>query len=276
VTPTRQPAPVPSLRRAGLAALLAALLLPCLGPASARASEWFPLEPGRRWAYRTHRDVSLAPAGRSLERRLQHGRSERKIVPEPGAAGSVALEERRVERAAEGGGPRERELVETRRAVYRETDEGVLLLSEETRGDGGSESRDLVTHTPPVRWLPRELAPGARWSLGRVQQDGLVLELQAQVSGPEDVRSDAGPHPGSLAVRYQGTVTGRARMGAEALEVKEGRYRRTLWLARGTGVVLDESDTDLRLLDAGGNEIRWSQTLRETLQPASAPAGAVR
>lgn len=259
--------------RAAATVLLCAAFAPAL-PGSARAADWFPLEPGRRWTWRTHRDVTLAPEGRGVERRFQRGLVEGVLGAAPGEAGAVALEERRTEWNAERMMPERYDAVERRTTVYLRSDRGILLLREEAEGAGGAEARTSVTHAPPLLWLPSEIAPGATWTVEGVRQEGVTVDLRARVSGPEDVTTDAGRHPGCLVVRYEGAFTGATRLGTESVDIEEGKYVRTLWLAKGVGIVRAETETRLRLRDREGKEIRSTQTLRETLQSTGAAAGS--
>jgi hypothetical protein len=256
------------------ASALAAALVLARPAAGADPAAWFPLEAGRRLTYRTHRDLSLAPQGRALERRFLHGRSERELAPAPeDGARAVALRARHVEWDAERSMPGQRDSTRTRTTVYERTERGIVMLREENESSVEGEAATRVRYTPPVLVLPADAAPGVSWTLDGVRQGELTLDLRARVTGVEDVSTDAGPYRDCLVVRYEGTLSGKMQMGAEPFDVGGGRYLRTVWLARGIGIVREDTELELRLLDRDGKEVRTSQELRETLQSVGAPAG---
>jgi len=249
------------LRRAR--APIAGLALACAAGA-ARAADpavdpaWLPLRAGAQWVYEVHRDQSYRPDNATIKRAFHVGRATGVAEPAPKRTpGGFLVRERLVLEPVSGTVDKE---TTEQWTLYSFAGELRMHASGETRPDGGENES---VYDPPLRLLPTT-AVGRSWDAGLFRNGDQRVELRGEVVGVEDVEGEP-RWPGCLKVRYQGSVAGSAPVENGVAEISSAHYDRTLWFARGVGIVRDVTviESDLKLPD--GHTAHGSLELKQRL-----------
>lgn len=254
-----------SLRR--LFALLLGFAL--AAPALARAAEpgspadWFPLGSRGKRVYEVHRDHTYRPEDAKIDRVFHAGRMTETVEPAPGPpAGAFRVRNAiRLDPVSGGGSPE---------ALAQWT---VLSAENEVRihASGETDERGRSTdasYAPPLRLLPTTEV-GASWKVGTYRSGDRRAELRGTVLGFEDVPGEPA-WPACLKVRLEGKLGGSVPVHQGLAEIEEARFERTLWLARGIGIVREVAKIDAALRLPDGKRADTAQVL--TLRLVDAPA----
>ncbi len=256
-------------QRATRAAWLAGCLLAVAAPAGAeRAAKWLPISEGRKWSYHVHTDHVYHAHGAPMHRFFTKGVAQQQVVAErpgnePSREGIFELEQRRVEYGIDGQTPTSRE--QTR--VYLEVgDDGAFVY----QSPPGAVADD-GPGAGPLRLLPAQPRPGARWSAGTLLLGELASELTGEVVGLEDVELGDERHADCLHVRLAGTPTGHATVATGRARITGGLVERSFWLCRGIGVTREIIRREIDLEFDTGETARSSAVTTQRLESASTP-----
>ncbi|MBI4613617.1 MAG: hypothetical protein HY720_08415 [Planctomycetes bacterium] len=208
-------------RRTGTA-LLALGVLVGLAPAARGQAEWLGLDGVKRWVYRD---------GEGVERSAAVVRNE----PAAGDRPACIV----VEEGGSGG---------TTELWYAGLPDGLALVRKTTRNAAGTLDWGIVA---PCLLLKRPSDKGDRWTYGDRGKGGRERVYEVEHLGTETIEVPAGRHE-CIVLR----MTWNA--GDEPVpNVAPTQVVRTLWLARGTGLVRERVDS----VGGPGGATQWSREL---------------
>jgi hypothetical protein len=225
--------------RAALRTGIALLLWTALPHAPARADDagWLPLRTGERWEYRVSRDHQYTPRDADIDRVFSVGTLLRAVSAPVGGAFPLRetlnlqpqLRDARLE-------------TESREGSWSRSPAGDLLLARvvSVNRDPPLES----VYQPPLRWLPANVEPGARWRVGTLRWDGTEYALEAEALGFEDVEEGTSRWERCLKVRYAGPISGTTPIHTGPTAIRSGRIEQVVWFARGVGIVRETVTTE--------------------------------
>lgn len=209
------------MRQRTRVALLALGVLAGLAPAARGQAEWLGLDSVKRWVYRD---------GEGVERSAAIARTEPAAGDRPAC---TVLEE---------SGPQG-----TTELWYAEVPDGLALARKTTRHASGSLDWGIGT---PCLLLKHPSAKGDRWSYGEPGKAGRERVHEVEHMGTETIEVPAGRHE-CIVLR----MTWNA--GNEPVpNVAPTQVVRTLWLARGVGLVREQVDSV-----GGVRSTRWFREL---------------
>jgi hypothetical protein len=246
------------LRRAlAIAVVVAAASLAQRARAAADA-EWFPLNAGAQWIFDVHRDLTLSPEKAALNRLFYNGRATWIAEPAPDrGAGAYLIRQTTVQNAL-AQQPQREATVEF--SVYSFAGELRMLMSGAV-GAGGTASENV--YKPPLRILPTTTV-GESWDAGTFRQGDQRALLRGKVIGIEDLDGEPA-WKGCLKVQLQGEITGSTEITDVRAEIVTAHYDRTVWFARGVGIVRDTTTVTSELKLPDGRHAKSLQVSTERL-----------
>jgi hypothetical protein len=207
-----------------------------VAPTASKSGAWLPAETGVEKLF-VHVVERREQTGSSPEtKRVLRGTRHEVFgtAREPKAAGAVEM---RVTQRVSGPGRPER--TETELHTLVPTSNAYQIQSSIIEWKGGR--KDVVYQTP-VKMLPDSLAKGATWQVSRGAFDEVSIVQTGEILGFQNVNTPSGPFTDCLVVRYRTTLSGRGMIGGVPEEVTDGEVVRTVWFARGVGMVLSKAE----------------------------------
>lgn len=129
---------------------------------------------------------------------------------------------------------------------------------------------EVETYDQPLRILPANLKAGAQWDMGTFRQQGMVFPTSGAVVGIEEVTTHEGSHKDCLHLVYTVSQAGGEMAGSGGtLKITGGASRIDRWLARGIGLVKEESVTRLTVTNDQGMAVEISATRIQQLASVS-------
>ncbi len=142
--------------------------------------------------------------------------------------------------------------------------DGLLLHAAQLPG------AEVETYEQPLQILPANLNAGAQWDMGTLRQQGMVFPTSGAVVGIEEVTTQEGSHKDCLHLVYTVSQAGGEMAGSGGnLKITGGVSRIDRWLARGIGLVKEESVTKLTLKNDQGAAVEISTTRVQQLASVS-------
>ncbi|MDJ0785273.1 MAG: hypothetical protein QNK05_00605 [Myxococcota bacterium] len=231
-----------------IAAALVALLLAPGAVAAEPAYAWFPLDEGRQIDLDLERERRVETVG-GTSRSHFRGSAQLRVAARHGGVVSVT----RVESQTQAGlGPPGQPEVSQLLEVYSSTADEVLFHAQ--KRVGGTDEREV--YDPPRHFLKGPLEKGRRWSVGELRRQDLRMDLEAEVAGIGPLTVGGQEHAKVLEVRFTGSVSGRV----DGQSLQGGQYERTVWLAKGKGLIQEVVQAEFRLTNADGTPITLVDT----------------
>ncbi|HUV05145.1 MAG TPA: hypothetical protein VMX94_08555 [Armatimonadota bacterium] len=235
-----------------------------------------PYAVGNRWEYSVSETAFISfgegESSRSVEMRAE-GTSVVEIVSvkERRPNGDIVYLERETENTEAGlNTEAEETVIESFTLV---SQKGIYCLSHRSSGPDGALSDNWIKYEPPLLDMPPDLAPGKKWKVGVLRDNGIRTPFEAQVMGHETITVPAGTFEKCLKICGTCTkVSGTVAFEEGKAAIKSGKIVVTMWVYPGVGIVKEDLVSQLKMaikLDESGNALLITGTSRETteLQP---------
>jgi hypothetical protein len=205
-------------------------------PVLSDSGAWLPADPGVEKLF-VHIVERRETTGDSPEtRRLLRGTRHEVFAPAHKREGAGAVEMRVTKRLSGPGRP---DQLVTELHTVKPSANAYRVQSSILEWKGGRKS---VAYSEPVKLLPDTIEKGATWNAGTGTFDEVTIQRTGEIVGLQDVNTPAGPVPGCLVVRYRTRLSGRGLVQGVPQDVADSEIVRTVWFARGVGMVLAKEE----------------------------------
>lgn len=231
--------------------------------------DWLPIRTGDDRIFEIDIYFASSEYGGPFEEKTFRGIQRRQLVPGPARLGAGVVESRASLRVAEDEHDFDR--MALLREWLRVGPRGIELLGSNRVWLG--QRRD-IDYANGALLLPAQLGQGSRWPSGSIVDDDTIrLEETGRVLGTQDVVTPAGTFRKCAVVKFEGDIGSRVkRMDGRAAVM--GRIVRTLWLARGVGIVREQEEWRIEWFFRGEpfTAVGRSDAMLKGVVAASAPA----
>ncbi len=209
-----------------------------------QAQEYFPVNPGTRKHFQATINQTSGVGGQSTMSLTIYGRNTEEVIGQAKVYDKPAVLVRTTRRDSVVGQPMgETEYSYKTEKYYQIRPQGVFLLANfNLPADTGRQKPDSTRYEPSLQVLKLPADSGASWKVGTMKIQGILVELNAQVAGREDVEVPAGSYKNCLKVKSSSSSIGGSLQGASRLSmnVTGGDFVSTSWYAPGVGLVKQE------------------------------------
>ncbi len=212
----------------------------------AQAPEYFPLRPGAVKHYQATVNQNTSVGGQSAMSVTAYFRNTEEVVGQAKVFDKPAILVRTSRLDSIAGQPIDESRPSMRIENYYQTrPQGVFLLANFNLPADTLHSPDSARYEPSLELLKLPADSGAKWTVGGMKMQGILVGLVAQVLGREDVETPAGRFKDCLKTKsnstsIRGTLAGAARL---SMNITGGDFSSTSWYAPGVGLVKQEVST---------------------------------
>ena len=211
-----------------------------------QAQEYFPLKSGNRKHYRATVTQNTSVGGQSAMSNTAYFRNTEEVVGQAKVYDKPAVLVRTTRVDSIPGRPtdesKQAQLIEN---YYQTRPQGIFLLANFNLPADTGHKPDSTRYEPPLLVLKLPADSGVSWNVGTMKMQGILVALNAQVLGREDVETPAGSFKNCLKTKSSSTSVSGALQGASRLsmDITGGEFSSVSWYAPGVGLVKQDVST---------------------------------
>ena len=205
-----------------------------------RAQEYFPLNPGTRKHFKATVNQNTSVGGQSAMsvtvyfRNTEEVVGQAKVYDKPG----ILVRTTRVD-SIPGRPTDESKLSQLIENYYQTRPQGIFLLANFNLPADTGHKPDSTRYEPTLQVLKLPADSGAKWIVGTMKMQGILVGLTGQVLGREDMETPAGSFKNCLKTKSRSTSVSGGIQAASglAMNVTGGEFSSISWYAPGVGLV---------------------------------------
>jgi hypothetical protein len=228
------------MRKAWALFFTAALVSPAWG------EDFFPLNPGTKKHFQATVNQNTSVGGQSAMSNSAHFRNTEEVIGQAKVYDKPAVLVRTTRMDSIPGRPAEDSKLSQRiENYYQSRPQGVFLLANFNLPSDTGHKPDSTRYEPTLQVLKLPADSGAKWIIGTMKMQGILVGLTRQVLGREDVETPAGSFKNCLKTKSSSTSVSGTLQGASRLSmnVTGGEFSSISWYAPGVGLVKQEVNT---------------------------------
>ncbi|MGH8005369.1 MAG: hypothetical protein ACRECJ_11670 [Limisphaerales bacterium] len=214
--------------------------------ARGQAQEYFPLNPGTRKHFQATVNQNTSVGGQSAMSVTAYFRNTEEVVGQAKVYDKPAILVRTTRLDSIPGRPTaESKLSQLIENYYQARPQGIFLLANFNLPADTGHKPDSTRYEPTLQVLKLPADSGAKWVVGTMKMQGILVGLTGQVLGREDVETPGGSFKNCLKTKSSSTSVSGTLQGASRLSmnVTGGEFSSISWYAPGVGLVKQEVAT---------------------------------
>ncbi|HXF48892.1 MAG TPA: hypothetical protein VNL73_05645 [Verrucomicrobiae bacterium] len=228
------------MRKAWALFFTAALVSPAWG------EDFFPLNPGTKKHFKATVNQNTSVGGQSAMSNSAYFRNTEEVIGQAKVYDKPAVLVRTTRVDSIPGRPadesKQSHLIEN---YYQARPQGIFLLANFNLPSDSGQKPDSTRYEPTLQVLKLPADSGAKWIIGTMKMQGILVGLTGQVLGREDVETPAGSFKNCLKTKSSSTSVSGTLQGASRLSmsVTGGEFSSISWYAPGVGLVKQDVST---------------------------------
>ncbi|MCI0404928.1 MAG: hypothetical protein L0Z48_00845 [candidate division Zixibacteria bacterium] len=208
--------------------------------------EYFPLNPGTRKHFQATVNQNTSVGGQSAMSVTAYFRNTEEVIGQAKVYEKPAILVRTTRVDSIPGRPADdsklSQLIEN---YYQARPQGIFLLANFNLPADTGQKPDSTRYEPTLQVLKLPADSGAKWIIGTMKMQGILVGLTGQVLGREDVETPGGSFKNCLKTKSGSTSVSGGIQGASglAMNVTGGEFSSTSWYAPGVGLVKQDVAT---------------------------------
>lgn len=211
-----------------------------------QAPEYFPLNPGTRKHFQATVNQNTSVGGQSTMSVTAYFRNSEEVVGQAKVYDKPAVLVRTTRVDSIPGRPTEESKLSQRIENYYQTrPQGIFLLANFNLPADTGHKPDSTRYEPTLQVLKLPADSGAKWVVGTMKMQGILVGLTGQVLGRENMETPAGSFKNCLKTKSSSTSVSGGIQGASglAMNVTGGEFSSISWYAPGVGLVKQDVTT---------------------------------
>jgi hypothetical protein len=208
--------------------------------------DFFPLNPGTKKYFRATVNQNTSVGGQSAMSNSAHFHNTEEVIGQAKVYDKPAVLVRTTRMDSIPGRPVD-EAKQSQRIenYYQSRPQGIFLLANFNLPTDSGQKPDSTRFEPTLQVLKLPADSGAKWIIGTMKMQGILVGLTGQVLGREDVETPAGSFKNCLKTKSSSTSVSGGIQGASGLSmnVTGGEFSSISWYAPGVGLVKQEVNT---------------------------------